>query len=55
MPGVNGGRVGRGIYFANELSKSSNYVRTTTDDSGRRIGVLFLVEAALGKMKVIHQ
>jgi len=54
MPSVNGGRVGRGIYMANELSKSAAYVRTGVDTDGKRIGILFLVEAALGQMNVIH-
>jgi poly [ADP-ribose] polymerase len=50
MPTVNGGRVGRGIYLADELGKSSSYVRTTKLSDGSQLGVLFLVEAALGKM-----
>ena len=55
MPTVNGGRVGRGIYLANELSKSASYVRTTRDPHGKTVGILFLVEAALGKSHVIYR
>lgn len=40
-----GGRVGRGIYFASENSKSAGYVGTTAD----RTGIMFLNEVALGK------
>jgi len=40
-----GGRVGRGIYFASENEKSSCYVGT----SPKNIGIMFLVEVALGK------
>lgn len=40
-----GGRVGRGIYFASENSKSAGYVQT--DSKGN--GVMFLNEVALGK------
>ncbi|TDH14002.1 hypothetical protein EPR50_G00039960 [Perca flavescens] len=39
-----GGRVGRGIYFASENSKSAFYVRTS-----KNTGVMFLSEVALGK------
>jgi len=39
-----GGRVGRGIYFASENSKSAGYVQT--DSKGN--GVMFLTEVALG-------
>lgn len=39
-----GGRVGRGIYFASENSKSAAYVRTS-----KNTGVMFLSEVALGK------
>ncbi|RVE73390.1 hypothetical protein OJAV_G00049050 [Oryzias javanicus] len=39
-----GGRVGRGIYFASENSKSICYVRTSN-----QTGVMFLSEVALGK------
>ena len=55
MPTVNGGRVGRGIYLANELGKSSSYVRATRLPDGTNLGVLFLVEAALGKMNIIYR
>ncbi|XP_067854392.1 LOW QUALITY PROTEIN: protein mono-ADP-ribosyltransferase PARP3 [Heptranchias perlo] len=40
-----GGRVGRGIYFASENSKSAGYVGWTSN----MIGVMFLTEVALGK------
>ncbi|NP_956795.1 protein mono-ADP-ribosyltransferase PARP3 [Danio rerio] len=39
-----GGRVGRGIYFASENSKSAGYVRPSN-----KIGIMFLNEVALGK------
>ncbi|XP_031706021.1 protein mono-ADP-ribosyltransferase PARP3 [Anarrhichthys ocellatus] len=39
-----GGRVGSGIYFASENSKSAGYVRTS-----KNTGVMFLSEVALGK------
>ncbi|XP_068951700.1 protein mono-ADP-ribosyltransferase PARP3 isoform X2 [Petaurus breviceps papuanus] len=40
-----GGRVGRGIYFASENSKSAGYVGCTS----QRIGLMFLSEVALGQ------
>ncbi|KAM4722041.1 protein mono-ADP-ribosyltransferase PARP3 [Rhinophrynus dorsalis] len=40
-----GGRVGRGIYFASENSKSAGYVGTTS----KNLGIMFLNEVALGK------
>ncbi|XP_072276486.1 protein mono-ADP-ribosyltransferase PARP3 [Pyxicephalus adspersus] len=40
-----GGRVGRGIYFASENSKSAGYVGCTT----KGLGIMFLNEVALGK------
>uniref|UniRef100_UPI00398F2635 protein mono-ADP-ribosyltransferase PARP3 n=1 Tax=Pristiophorus japonicus TaxID=55135 RepID=UPI00398F2635 len=40
-----GGRVGRGIYFASEKSKSSGYVQLTSKHGG----IMFLTEVALGK------
>ncbi|XP_068171276.1 protein mono-ADP-ribosyltransferase PARP3-like [Antennarius striatus] len=43
-----GGRVGRGIYFASENSKSACYVRTS-----KNTGVMFLCEVALGQEKTI--
>lgn len=43
-----GGRVGRGIYFASENSKSAGYVRTS-----KNTGVMFLSEVALGKENTI--
>ena len=55
MPSVNGGRVGRGIYMANLLDKSASYVRPTRLADGSNLGVLFLVEAALGRMHEIYR
>lgn len=46
-----GGRVGRGIYFASENSKSAGYVGCTRDS----ICVMFLNEVALGKEYTIRQ
>lgn len=46
-----GGRVGKGIYFASENSKSAGYVRTTNDN----IGFMFLNEVALGKEHHINR
>ncbi|XP_010743586.1 protein mono-ADP-ribosyltransferase PARP3 [Larimichthys crocea] len=43
-----GGRVGRGIYFASENSKSAGYVRTS-----KNTGVMFLSEVALGRENTI--
>ncbi|XP_061583098.1 protein mono-ADP-ribosyltransferase PARP3 isoform X2 [Cololabis saira] len=43
-----GGRVGRGVYFASENSKSAGYVRTSN-----QTGVMFLSEVALGKEHTI--
>ncbi|XP_061473900.1 protein mono-ADP-ribosyltransferase PARP3 [Rhineura floridana] len=40
-----GGRVGRGLYFASENSKSAGYVGITS----KRVGIMFLNEVALGK------
>ncbi|XP_072732015.1 protein mono-ADP-ribosyltransferase PARP3 isoform X1 [Ciconia boyciana] len=40
-----GGRVGKGIYFASENSKSACYVGCTSN----KVGIMFLVEVALGK------
>ncbi|XP_067907485.1 protein mono-ADP-ribosyltransferase PARP3 [Heterodontus francisci] len=40
-----GGRVGCGIYFASENSKSAGYVGYTS----KNIGIMFLTEVALGK------
>ncbi|KAM5148937.1 protein mono-ADP-ribosyltransferase PARP3 [Mantella aurantiaca] len=40
-----GGRVGRGIYFASENSKSAGYVGCTS----KQLGIMFLNEVALGK------
>lgn len=47
-----GGRVGRGIYFASENSKSSSYVRSVSD-KGVNTGIMFLAEVALGKQHEI--
>lgn len=44
-----GGRVGCGIYLASECNKSIGYVCPGNDARGRRLGCMFLVEAALGK------
>ncbi|KAG9407568.1 Poly [ADP-ribose] polymerase 3 [Aphanomyces cochlioides] len=49
-----GGRVGKGIYLANMLAKSRQYVRTAHFER-QNVGCLFLVEAALGKMNEIHR
>ncbi|KAL1781363.1 poly [ADP-ribose] polymerase 3 isoform X1 [Sigmodon hispidus] len=43
-----GGRVGKGIYFASENSKSAGYV-TTMHCEGHEVGYMFLGEVALGK------
>ncbi|KAI7807659.1 protein mono-ADP-ribosyltransferase PARP3 [Triplophysa rosa] len=43
-----GGRVGRGIYFASENSKSAGYVCPSN-----KIGIMFLNEVALGKEHTI--
>jgi poly [ADP-ribose] polymerase 2/3/4 len=45
-----GGRVGKGLYFASENSKSAGYVRC----SGEGIGCMFLTEVALGKEHEIN-
>jgi len=44
-----GGRVGKGIYFASENSKSAGYVGTTATN----VGFMFLNEVALGKQHII--
>jgi len=44
-----GGRVGKGIYFASENSKSAGYVGCTQDG----YGFMFLVEVAIGKQHII--
>ncbi|XP_076332637.1 protein mono-ADP-ribosyltransferase PARP3-like isoform X2 [Tachypleus tridentatus] len=43
-----GGRVGKGIYFASENSKSAGYVGPS-----HGIGIMFLCEVVLGKEKII--
>ncbi|KAM6159808.1 protein mono-ADP-ribosyltransferase PARP3 [Erethizon dorsatum] len=43
-----GGRVGKGIYFASENSKSAGYV-TTMPCGNHQVGYMFLGEVALGK------
>jgi len=45
-----GGRVGKGLYFASEINKSANYVRTIGDT-----GILFLSEVVLGKQHSITE
>jgi len=45
-----GGRVGRGLYFADVLAKSASYCGLHNN-----IGLLLLNEVALGKMHKIHQ
>merc|ERR1719152_301046 len=45
MPG-SGGRVGRGIYLADEAGKSGWYCRPSAEG----IGVMFLAEAELGRV-----
>ena len=45
-----GGRVGRGIYLADQHEKSAGYVR-----GSQRTAIMFLVEAALGKMHLIQR
>ena len=47
-----GGRVGAGIYLASENAKSASYVRCASM-SGKNIGIMFLVEAAMGKEQSI--
>jgi hypothetical protein len=46
--------VGKGIYMASEHAKSSWYVRPGSQ-RGESVGVMFLVQAALGKSHVIMQ
>lgn len=49
-----GSRVGRGIYLASEVGKSSSYCRTSVVN-GKQHGILFLCEAPMGKMKMITE
>jgi poly [ADP-ribose] polymerase 1 len=42
---------GKGVYFADMISKSANYCRTSKDSP---IGVMLLCEVALGKMYEIY-
>jgi poly [ADP-ribose] polymerase len=49
-----GGRVGKGIYFASENSKSAGYVGTAHDGK-QNIGIMFLNEVVLGKEHYITQ
>lgn len=42
---------GKGVYFADMVSKSANYCRTSKTDN---IGVLLLCEVALGDMYVFY-
>lgn len=44
-----GGRVGKGIYFASENSKSAGYVGTAG-----KAGIMFLNEVAIGKQNIIY-
>ncbi|ETW05310.1 hypothetical protein H310_04263 [Aphanomyces invadans] len=53
MPSA-GGRVGKGIYLADMLAKSRQYVHPTQFD-GTQTGCLFLVETALGDIHEITQ
>uniref|UniRef100_A0A8D0G559 Poly [ADP-ribose] polymerase n=1 Tax=Sphenodon punctatus TaxID=8508 RepID=A0A8D0G559_SPHPU len=46
-----GGRVGKGIYFASENSKSAGYVGLTS----KNVGIMFLNEVALGREHRITQ
>ena len=48
-----GGRVGSGIYLADALEKSNSYVRHHRRADGTQLGMVFLVEAALGTMAEI--
>jgi len=51
-----GGRVGRGIYLASEQRKSAGYVRSAKSPmTGKNLGVMFLVEAALGNEHHINR
>jgi len=50
MPGA-GGRLGRGLYFANEAGKSGHYVVKAPDGSA----LMFLAEVALGESHKITQ
>jgi poly [ADP-ribose] polymerase len=49
-----GGRVGAGIYMANELAKSACYTRPARKGN-RSVGLVFLVEAAMGKSHLISR
>ena len=49
MPGA-GGRLGKGLYLADQMNKSGWYVSPTSEGTG----VMFLAEAALGKQHVVH-
>jgi len=48
MPGA-GGRLGKGLYFANESAKSGHYLKAAPDGSG----LMFLAEVAAGKAYTI--
>ncbi|XP_076059725.1 protein mono-ADP-ribosyltransferase PARP3-like [Oratosquilla oratoria] len=52
-----GGRVGKGLYFASEFSKSAGYVgwHYGNFDGEKNIGFMFLVEVALGKTHEIKR
>jgi poly [ADP-ribose] polymerase len=49
-----GGRVGRGMYFASEHSKSAGYVGPASF-KGKRVVIMFLAEVALGAEHTITQ
>ncbi|GBG30604.1 Poly ADP-ribose polymerase [Hondaea fermentalgiana] len=49
-----GGRVGAGIYLASEHSKSSGYT-CGARWNGKNLGIMFLVEAVVGKSKEIQR
>ena len=42
---------GKGVYFADMVSKSANYCKTTKDDN---TGLLLLCDVALGNMYVVY-
>mmetsp|Transcript_12591 Transcript_12591/g.37750 ORF Transcript_12591/g.37750 Transcript_12591/m.37750 type:complete len:343 (-) Transcript_12591:259-1287(-) len=50
-----GGRVGRGIYLADQHAKSAGYCCDAMAPNGKRATLMFLVEAALGKECAIQK
>eukprot|EP00037_Helgoeca_nana_P032037 m.411830 g.411830 ORF g.411830 m.411830 type:complete len:617 (+) comp28747_c0_seq1:1808-3658(+) len=50
-----GGRVGAGIYLADQHTKSAGYCSGAIAPNGKHAVIMFLVEAALGKEKAILQ